>query len=104
MTAVTDLPGGVVHELPQDLREALATDRAARATWTDIARPQRVDLLDHLAEEGGDAGEADRLGLGEPPRRQAPPLLLAGLPAPVRSGGQRGDGAVLGRVGGRLRR
>lgn len=49
------------------------------------ARAQRVDLLDDLRQEAGNqkaARRARRLGTE---RRNAPPLLLARLPSPLKA-------------------
>ncbi len=45
MTDETDMPGGVVHDLPADLREALAGDRQALATWQDITPLARNEWI-----------------------------------------------------------
>jgi hypothetical protein len=40
-----DIPGGVVHELPEDLRNILASDAEARAIWeklTPLARNEWI--------------------------------------------------------------
>jgi hypothetical protein len=42
-----------------------------------------MDLLDRVREESGDSAEAHPLGLRESERGKAPPLLLAGMPAPL---------------------
>jgi hypothetical protein len=42
-----------------------------------------MDLLDRVREESGDSAEAHPLGLRKSERGKAPPLLLAGMPAPV---------------------
>jgi uncharacterized protein YdeI (YjbR/CyaY-like superfamily) len=39
------LPGGVVHELPQDLGEALASNPTALAAWTDITPLARNEFI-----------------------------------------------------------
>ena len=51
--AAVRISGGVLHDLPDDLRTALASDAQARAAWEDITplAPQRVDLLDHIRQE-----------------------------------------------------
>ena len=58
-------------------------------------RPQRMDLLDRLGERGRDSREARPLGLREPQRGKAPPLLLAGVSASVRLRGERVSGPFL---------
>jgi uncharacterized protein YdeI (YjbR/CyaY-like superfamily) len=37
--------GGVVHELPDDLRKALVANRAARAAWNDITPLARNEFI-----------------------------------------------------------
>ena len=83
MTDDTSLPGGVVHDLPGDLEAALKLDREALATWQDITPLARNEWICwvEFAEESGDQAQTRRLGPLEPRRRQAPALLLAGLPA-----------------------
>jgi hypothetical protein len=39
------MSGGVVHELPPDLKKALAGDKAARATWEDITPLARNEWI-----------------------------------------------------------
>jgi len=39
------IPGGVVHKLPEDLREALNRDSAALATWQDITPLARNEWI-----------------------------------------------------------
>jgi uncharacterized protein YdeI (YjbR/CyaY-like superfamily) len=39
------LSGGVVHELPADLREALNSDPAAQAKWEDITPLARNEWI-----------------------------------------------------------
>jgi uncharacterized protein YdeI (YjbR/CyaY-like superfamily) len=39
------VPGGTVHELPGDLREALAGSDAAMATWLDITPLARNEFI-----------------------------------------------------------
>jgi uncharacterized protein YdeI (YjbR/CyaY-like superfamily) len=39
------LSGGVVHELPADLRDALNSDSAARAKWEDITPLARNEWI-----------------------------------------------------------
>jgi uncharacterized protein YdeI (YjbR/CyaY-like superfamily) len=43
--ASPDIPAGVVHELPEDLREALLGDAAAMATWLDITPLARNEFI-----------------------------------------------------------
>lgn len=44
-TALENIPGGVVHELPPDVREALAADPEALATWEDITPLARNEWI-----------------------------------------------------------
>ncbi|HEV7615470.1 MAG TPA: YdeI/OmpD-associated family protein [Solirubrobacterales bacterium] len=39
------VPGGVVHELPADLREALSADANTLATWKDITPLARNEFI-----------------------------------------------------------
>jgi hypothetical protein len=39
------VPGGVVHELPTDLREALIANSAALAAWEDITPLARNEFI-----------------------------------------------------------
>ena len=39
------VPGGVVHELPEDLREALVANPMALAAWTDITPLARNEFI-----------------------------------------------------------
>jgi uncharacterized protein YdeI (YjbR/CyaY-like superfamily) len=41
----TRVPGGVVHELPADLRAALATNATALAAWKDITPLARNEFI-----------------------------------------------------------
>ena len=45
MTDQKELPGGVVHDLPGDLREALRNDPKALATWEDITPLARNEWI-----------------------------------------------------------
>ena len=45
MADSTDLPGGVVHELPGDLRAALEARTEAMATWTQITPLARNEWI-----------------------------------------------------------
>jgi uncharacterized protein YdeI (YjbR/CyaY-like superfamily) len=45
LTNGSDLPGGVVHDLPPDLRHALEADSAARAAWRDITPLARNEWI-----------------------------------------------------------
>jgi uncharacterized protein YdeI (YjbR/CyaY-like superfamily) len=43
--AIETLPGGVVHELPADLSDELATSEAALAAWQDITPLARNEFI-----------------------------------------------------------
>ena len=45
MTDGTSIPGGIVHELPGDLENALKLDPEARSTWTDITPLARNEWI-----------------------------------------------------------
>jgi len=45
MTDNGNIQGGVVHDLPDDLRDALAQDSAALATWQDITPLARNEWI-----------------------------------------------------------
>jgi uncharacterized protein YdeI (YjbR/CyaY-like superfamily) len=45
MTDESDIPGGVVHDLPGDLRGALNHDSKALATWHDITPLARNEWI-----------------------------------------------------------
>ena len=45
MTDQRDIEGGVVHDLPDDLRDALRNDPAALATWEDITPLARNEWI-----------------------------------------------------------
>ncbi len=43
--SIQQLPGGVVHQLPADLREALMVSEAAREAWEDITPLARNEFI-----------------------------------------------------------
>ena len=45
MTGVKSIPGGVVHDLPEDLESALKSDPEALATWLDITPLARNEWI-----------------------------------------------------------
>ena len=45
MTVDSSIPGGVVHDLPDDLKAALESDPAALATWQDITPLARNEWI-----------------------------------------------------------
>jgi uncharacterized protein YdeI (YjbR/CyaY-like superfamily) len=40
-----DISGGVVHELPEDLRQVLASDAEARAAWEELTPLARNEWI-----------------------------------------------------------
>ncbi len=40
-----DISGGVVHELPEDLRQTFASDAEARALWEDLTSLARNEWI-----------------------------------------------------------
>ena len=83
MADTTDIPGGVVHDLPEDLASARSGDPRALATWNDITPLARNEWIcwSESAKKQETRAQARRLGPREPRRRQAPTLLLARLQA-----------------------
>ncbi len=45
MSSERSIPGGVVHDLPQDFRDALELDPNALATWDDITPLARNEWI-----------------------------------------------------------
>ncbi|KAM5352929.1 hypothetical protein ACJ41O_005651 [Fusarium nematophilum] len=45
MSTTTTLPGGKVHELPDDLATALTADDTAKAAWLDITVLARNEFI-----------------------------------------------------------
>ncbi len=45
MADATDIPGGLVHDLPDDLRETLVVAPDALATWRDITPLARNEWI-----------------------------------------------------------
>lgn len=45
MTQAGGMPGGVVHDLPEDLKHALTLDPGALATWEDITPLARNEWI-----------------------------------------------------------
>ena len=83
MADETHIPGGVVHDLPQDLEVALKLHPEALATWYDITPLARNEWICWIEfrKEAGDPAQADRLGLLKPEGWEATALLLAGMPS-----------------------
>ena len=55
------MPGGVVHKLPPDLREALLANEAALAAWTDITPLARNEFICWVEDAKQDATRARRI-------------------------------------------
>ena len=54
MTEAETIPGGVVHDLPGDLRDALKRDAAAFATWlaiTPLARNEWICWIESAKKQ-----------------------------------------------------
>ena len=45
MPGETEIPGGVIHDLPSDFRDALERDAEALATWQDITPLARNEWI-----------------------------------------------------------
>jgi uncharacterized protein YdeI (YjbR/CyaY-like superfamily) len=45
MNEAADIPGGVVHDLPDDLKQALLAEPKALATWHDITPLARNEWI-----------------------------------------------------------
>ena len=56
-----DVPGGTVHGLPADLRDALLTDRTARAAWGDITPLGRNEFICWVEEAKQEATRTRRI-------------------------------------------
>ncbi len=55
------VPGGVVHELPADLREALIADAAVLAAWKDITPLARNEFICWVEDAKQEATRQRRL-------------------------------------------
>jgi Bacteriocin-protection, YdeI or OmpD-Associated len=79
--------GGVVHDLPADLKKALRSDAKALETWEDITPLARNEWICWIesAKKSGNKKSPDRMGLLQPQRWKAKTLLLAWLSASLRS-------------------
>ena len=77
------ISGGVVHDLPEDLKDALKRDPDALATWEDITPLARNEWICwvEVRQENGNQAQAHRLGSRKSEGWKAPSLLLAGMPA-----------------------
>ena len=81
MADTTDIPGGVVHDLPEDLASALTVIRGRSPPGATYALARNEWICWSIRQETGNPAQARRMGPREPRRRQAAPLLLAGLQA-----------------------
>ena len=81
MTTVR-ISGGVVHNLPADLRKALASDAKALAAWEDITPLARNEWICRTisVKKMRQGGSLSKCVLGAQ-RRDAAAVLLAGLSA-----------------------
>ncbi len=57
----TRVPGGVVHELPADLRAALIANAIALAAWLDITPLARNEFICWVEDAKQDATRARRI-------------------------------------------
>lgn len=55
------VPGGVVHELPEDLTEALRANATALAAWHDITPLARNEFICWVEDAKQDATRARRI-------------------------------------------
>ena len=55
------VPGGVVHELPSDLREALVANATALEAWIDITPLARNEFICWVEDAKKDATRARRI-------------------------------------------
>jgi hypothetical protein len=59
--SVRSLPGGVVHEMPTDLREALLANATALAAWNDITPLARNEFICWVEDAKQEATRARRI-------------------------------------------
>ena len=64
MSDVQAIPGGVVHDLPDDLRRALTGDAQALATWQDITPLARNEWICWMQSAKKEETRLKRLGWG----------------------------------------
>ena len=82
MSKTAQIPGGVVHDLPEDLEKALKGDPKAMATWQDITPLARNEWICWMQSAKKAETKAKRLdwgleSLGEGKRR---PCCWPGCP------------------------
>lgn len=58
------LAGGTVHELPADLRKAIAADATARSLWLDITPLARNEWICWVTSAKQDATRQRRIEVG----------------------------------------
>lgn len=80
--ATQAIPGGVVHDLPQDIKKMLSSDAAALATWQDITPIARNEWICWISSAKKDETRTRRIAiarenLGEGKRR---PCCWPGCP------------------------
>ena len=83
--STASISGGVVHDLPQDLKKTLISDAKALATWEDItplARNEWICWIESAKKVETRTRRIEWCG-SNLSDRQAKTLLLARLPAPV---------------------
>ena len=83
--STVQISSGVVHDLPADLRKAIAADAEARAAWEDITPLARNEWICWTisVKKGRDAAAACRKGGLGAEGRDAAAVLLAGMQASV---------------------
>ena len=59
-----EIPGGVVHELPADLKEALRNDPGALSTWLDITPLARNEWICWIESAKKDETRRKRIDWG----------------------------------------
>ncbi|HET7709479.1 MAG TPA: YdeI/OmpD-associated family protein [Sphingomicrobium sp.] len=64
MSTTATLPGGVVHELPEDLEVALRRDTQALATWHDITPLARNEWICWVTSPKKEETRAKRITWG----------------------------------------
>lgn len=60
----SDLPGGVVHELPNDFATALQSDKAIQTVWLDITPLARNEWICWVADAKKAETRAKRIAVG----------------------------------------
>lgn len=88
-TADSDVPGGVVHELPGDLRTALVDDSVALAAWRDITPLARNEFVCWITDARQSATRQRRIdvALDKLARGERRPCCWPGCKHRERTGG-----------------